>query len=188
MPYATINGAELFYEESGSQDGESSPIIFHHGYTSSHDCWHGVVPRLSGQYHCVVMDGRGAGDSNNAPGPCTLDQYAADVVGLADHLGFGFFNYVGLSMGGAVGYELPCVTWSGSAAWFSLRPPPPMASKSPRPCANGRSRSGGTRTRRRSSASGRLPAGGLISTTSAAGSNASSAAARPTTSTRGSRW
>ncbi len=102
MPFATINGAQLFYEEAGS--GE--PIILHHGYTSSHDCWHGVVPRLKDRYRCIVMDCRGAGDSNGAPGPCTVTQYADDIVGMAAHLGIDTFNYVGLSMGGATGYVL----------------------------------------------------------------------------------
>jgi len=52
------------------------------------------------------MDGRGAGDSASAPGPYTLQQYADDICGMADALGIDRFRYVGLSMGGATGYEL----------------------------------------------------------------------------------
>ena len=102
MPYARVNGADLYYEERGS----GPPVIFHHGYTSSHDCWEGVVPRLADRYRCIAMDGRGAGDSSSAPGPYTLAQYADDVCGIADALGIDRFRYVGLSMGGATGYEL----------------------------------------------------------------------------------
>lgn len=102
MPYARVNGADLYYEEHGS----GPPVVFHHGYTSSHECWEGVVPRLADRYRCIMMDGRGAGDSAAAPGPFTLAQFADDVCGMADALGIDRFRYVGLSMGGATGYEL----------------------------------------------------------------------------------
>ncbi len=46
MPRATINGADLFYNEHGSCE----PLLFHHGYTGSHDSWAGSVERLSGEY------------------------------------------------------------------------------------------------------------------------------------------
>lgn len=102
MAYANINGAQLYYEEHGS----GRPIIFHHGYTGSHDGWAEVVGRMCDRYRCINMDGRGAGESNAAPGPNTMEQYAADVCAMADHLGIAKFTYVGLSMGGVIGFEL----------------------------------------------------------------------------------
>lgn len=102
MPYATVNGAELYYEECGA--GE--PLLFHHGYPSSHDCWEGVIPCLADRYRCIAMDCRGAGESNGAAGPNTIEQYAADVIAMADALGLGRFTYIGLSMGGAIGFQL----------------------------------------------------------------------------------
>ena len=102
MPTKNVNGVELFYEESGS--GE--PIIFHHGYTGSHDSWDGVVERLQDRFRCVVMDGRGAGDSAHPDDGYTIEQMAADVVGMADALGIDRFTYVGHSMGGVMGMEL----------------------------------------------------------------------------------
>jgi len=102
MPRLPINGTELYYEESGS----GPPVIFHHGYTSSHDCWEGVIPRLAAYYRCIAMDCRGAGESAHPEGGYSLEQYARDVVAMADALGIGTFRYVGLSMGGAIGFEL----------------------------------------------------------------------------------
>ncbi len=102
MARVTINGAELFYEEMGS--GE--PILFHHSYASSHDAWTDVVERMRERYRCVVMDARGAGDSAHPEDGYTLEQMAADVVGLADALGISRFTYVGHSMGGVIGMEL----------------------------------------------------------------------------------
>jgi 3-oxoadipate enol-lactonase len=102
MAHATVNGVDLFYEDGG--DGE--PIIIHHGYTGSHDSWVEVAPRLRQQYRTILMDGRGAGDSGHPESGYTIEQYADDVVGMADHLGLDHFTYVGHSMGGVIGMEL----------------------------------------------------------------------------------
>lgn len=103
MPHATINGASLFYEDSGTP-GEV--ILFHHGYTGSHDSWEIVAPAMARDYRTVVMDCRGAGDSEHTASGYTLDQFADDVIGMADHLGIDKFTYVGHSMGGGIGMVL----------------------------------------------------------------------------------
>ena len=103
MPHQTINGVELFYEQLGA--GE--PIIFHHGYTGAHDVWlDEIAPRLEHKYRCIVMDCRGAGDSEHAADGYNIPQYARDVVAMADALGLEKFTYVGHSMGGGIGYQL----------------------------------------------------------------------------------
>jgi pimeloyl-ACP methyl ester carboxylesterase len=102
MPHATINGVELFYDEHGS--GE--PILLHHGYTGSHDAYDDVVPHLAKGYRVIRMDGRGAGDSTRSATGHSIEQYAADVIGMADHLGLDRFTYAGHSMGGVIGFEL----------------------------------------------------------------------------------
>jgi pimeloyl-ACP methyl ester carboxylesterase len=102
VPTQRINGVELFYDERG----QGQPILFHHGYTGSHDSWERVVLRLADRYDCIVMDGRGAGDSEHAASGYAIEQYAADVIGMADALGLDRFTYVGHSMGGGVGMWL----------------------------------------------------------------------------------
>jgi pimeloyl-ACP methyl ester carboxylesterase len=102
MPTRRINGVELFYEERGA----GSPILFHHGYTGSHDGWDPVVPRLADRYRCIVMDARGAVDSERPADGYSIAQYAADVIGMADALGLDRFTYVGHSMGGGIGMWL----------------------------------------------------------------------------------
>lgn len=103
MPKATINGASLFYDEAGS--GE--PIILHHGYTGSHDAWWDLItPRLKDRFRCIVMDARGAADSEHTADGYSIEQYARDVIGMADHLGLDKFTYCGHSMGGVIGMEL----------------------------------------------------------------------------------
>lgn len=102
MTHATINGVQLFFDEHGS--GE--PVLLHHGYTGSHDAYDDVVPHLASKYRVIRMDGRGAGDSARDASGHSIEQYAADVIGMADHLGLERFTYVGHSMGGVIGFEL----------------------------------------------------------------------------------
>ena len=102
MAHANINGVSLFYDEHGS--GE--PVLLHHGYTGSHDAYDDVVPHVAKRYRAIRMDGRGAGDSDRSAKGHAIEQYAADVIGMADHLGLDRFTYVGHSMGGVIGFEL----------------------------------------------------------------------------------
>ena len=102
MAIANINGVDLYYEDVGIGD----PIIFQHGYTASHDGWAPAVERLRDDFRCIVMDARGAGDSAHPENGYTIEQMAADVVGMADHLGIDRFHYAGQSMGGLIGFEL----------------------------------------------------------------------------------
>ena len=103
MAHRSINGVELWYEDSG---GPGEVILFHHGYTGSHDSWPPIVEQLRDEFRCVMMDARGAGDSSHPDDGYTIEQYAADVIGLADALGIDRFTYVGHSMGGGVGMWL----------------------------------------------------------------------------------
>ncbi len=103
MPIQNINGADLFWDEIG----KGEPLILHHGYTGAHDVWLDEIgPRLADRFRCIVMDCRGAGESERCADGYNIPQYARDVVGLADFLGLDKFTYVGHSMGGGIGFEL----------------------------------------------------------------------------------
>ncbi len=103
MAHRSINGVELFYEDTG---GTGEVILFHHGYTGSHDSWPAIIEQLGDEFRCVMMDARGAGDSGRPDDGYTIEQYTADVIGLVDTLGIDRFTYVGHSMGGAIGMWL----------------------------------------------------------------------------------
>jgi pimeloyl-ACP methyl ester carboxylesterase len=65
-----------------------------------------VAERLQDTYRVVLMECRGTGESEDTPDGYNLAQYAADVVGMADHLGLDKFTYAGHSMGGGIGFLL----------------------------------------------------------------------------------
>lgn len=106
MAHATINGARLWYARRGSAQPGESPILLHHGYTASRVNWMPVAERLAVRHQVILMECRGTGDSEHTATGYTLEQYAADVVGVADHLGLERFTCAGHSMGGGVGYVL----------------------------------------------------------------------------------
>ena len=102
MAYAEINGARLWYEVRG----EGEPLLLHHGYTASRVNWMPVAERLEARYQIILMECRGTGQSEHTPEGYTLEQYAADVVGMLDHLGLEKVSFAGHSMGGGIGFIL----------------------------------------------------------------------------------
>jgi len=102
MAHAQINGARLWYDVRG----DGAPLLLHHGYTASRVNWLPVAERLQDRYRIVLMECRGTGESEHTADGYSLEQYAADVVGLLDHLGLDRVTYAGHSMGGGIGYLL----------------------------------------------------------------------------------
>jgi pimeloyl-ACP methyl ester carboxylesterase len=102
MAHAMINGARLWYDVQG----EGEPLLLHHGYTASRVNWEPAAAMLRDRYQVILMECRGTGDSEHTADGYSLDQYAADVIGMADHLGLERFSFAGHSMGGGIGYVL----------------------------------------------------------------------------------
>ncbi len=61
---------------------------------------------LNGRYRVLRYDQRGHGKSPAVPGSYTLSQLTADAVGLFDEVGIERTHWVGLSIGGMIGYGL----------------------------------------------------------------------------------
>jgi len=81
------------------------PLLLVHGFTGSkEDFSDHVVPLAAAGWHVVAPDLRGHGQSDKpgGEGDYTLDLFAADVLALADRLGWVRFSLVGHSMGGMV--------------------------------------------------------------------------------------
>lgn len=105
MPTVRTNGAEIYFEQHGS-DGE--PLVLVHGYTGDVSDWRFQLPDFSRTHRVLVMDNRGHGRS---PGPEDRDAYsinhlADDVEAVTREVGFERYHLVGHSMGGAVSQEI----------------------------------------------------------------------------------
>jgi len=104
MPFAAVNGVDLYYES----EGEGPALVFCHGADGNHMSWWQQVPAFSDHYRCVVFDHRGFGRSHVEEGQGGDGHYVADMHALLDHLGVDRVILVGQSMGNrsGLGYAL----------------------------------------------------------------------------------
>ncbi len=94
------NGIELAYQDSGT----GPAIILVHGHPLDHTMWAPQVEFLSPSYRVVVPELRGYGLSPLPVGKrvTLLDDFAQDILALADHLQIERFILIGLSLGGQI--------------------------------------------------------------------------------------
>lgn len=103
MPTLSVNGTELYYEESGC--GEET-IIFSHGLLLSGAMFSEQVTALSGRFRCISYDHRGQARSAPADSGYDMDSLTADAAALIEKLDAAPCHFIGLSMGGFVGLRL----------------------------------------------------------------------------------
>ena len=103
MPYAPINGLQLYYEEHGS----GSPLILLHGGLLTIElCFGSLIPVLAERHRVIAVELQGHGHTADIDRPMTFAHLAADVVGLLDHLGIDQADAFGFSLGGLTTYQL----------------------------------------------------------------------------------
>src|SRR5467141_1658533 len=102
MPRATANGIELEYETFG--DSESAPLLLIAGLGAQMLSWDEEFCRLlAGRgFYVIRFDNRDVGLATWMGGGYTLDDMAADAVGLLDALSIRAAHIVGASMGGFI--------------------------------------------------------------------------------------
>ena len=103
MSHLHVNGCTYFYQDTGTGD---ETIVFGHGFLMTHRMWDAQIDALSDRYRCVAVDWRGQGQSEVTDGGYDVPDLARDLVALIDTLDLGRVHYVGLSMGGFVGFDL----------------------------------------------------------------------------------
>jgi len=96
MPFAPVNGVELYYESYG--DGPA--LVFAHGAGGNHLSWWQQLPVFASRFRCVTFDHRGFGFSRDVPDSPGPRAFGDDLRGLLDHLGIERANLVSQSMGG----------------------------------------------------------------------------------------
>jgi pimeloyl-ACP methyl ester carboxylesterase len=78
-------------------------VIAVHGWFADRSAFDAVLPDIDRDaFQYALVDLRGYGEAKDAAGAYTTQEGAADVLALADHLGWDRFSLVGHSMGGSV--------------------------------------------------------------------------------------
>ncbi|MGG2460970.1 alpha/beta fold hydrolase [Streptomyces sp. RGM 3693] len=83
--------------------GGPHKVIAVHGWFADRSAFDPIVPDLDREtFHYALVDLRGYGAAKDEPGAYTTAEGAADVLALADRLGWERFSVIGHSMGGSV--------------------------------------------------------------------------------------
>jgi len=103
----STNGADISLVHGGS----GSPLLLLHGYPQTHVMWHQVAPRLTDDFHVIIPDLRGYGDSSKPQS--TPDHYpyskramAQDMVEVMSSLGYSEFYVAGHDRGARVTHRM----------------------------------------------------------------------------------
>ena len=101
------NGVELHVALAGSEDG--IPVFLLHGFPDAWFGWEKQLPALAeAGFRVIVPDQRGYNLSSKPGGISSyrMDTLAADILGLADHLGLDRFHLAGHDFGAAVSWHI----------------------------------------------------------------------------------
>jgi pimeloyl-ACP methyl ester carboxylesterase len=98
--FAEINGARIYYEESG----QGEPLILLHGFGATAADWKSFLPEYSKKYHVFAWDMRGHGRSTNPDTSIVFLHATAakDLLALMDKLQLNKVKIIGHSSGGMV--------------------------------------------------------------------------------------
>jgi pimeloyl-ACP methyl ester carboxylesterase len=103
MAYATNDGVRIYYEEAGPTDAET--VVFVEGLAYGTWMWNWQRDPLSEEYHTVVLDNRGTGESDTPEGPYTVGEMAGDVEAVLAEADVDAAHVVGASLGGMIAQE-----------------------------------------------------------------------------------
>ena len=99
---ARVGELEIAYESAGTGD---PALIFVHGVCEDRSYFAPQLAHFAGQRRLVALDLRGHGESS-APLEVTIDDFAADVIAVADEAGIESAVLCGHSMAGVVGLKV----------------------------------------------------------------------------------
>ncbi len=98
MPYADNDGVKIYYEVHG----EGTPFLLLRGLGGTVRGWADQVDLFADKYQMILVDNRGAGNSDKPDIEYTIDIFAQDLKCVLDHLGVSKIILLGLSMGGFI--------------------------------------------------------------------------------------
>lgn len=100
--FTASDGATLHYV----RNGQGTPLVFLHGWTSNHREWLPFAEALADTHCCVCWDARGhGGHAYPQDRPNSVQRMALDLRELLDHLALGPAALLGHSMGALTVWE-----------------------------------------------------------------------------------
>ena len=103
MPFASSDGAEIYYEVHGS----GPAVLFVHGSGGHHAAWYQQVPYLTGRgYSVLTLDLRGFGRSTSEVDEYDSLEFPADILAVLDAAGIDEAVLVGQSIGAAAALKV----------------------------------------------------------------------------------
>jgi len=81
-------------------------VMFAHSIMANSAMWEEQAALLAPALRVIRYDSRGHGQSAAIPGPYTMPELARDAIAILDALGIGKAHFVGLSLGGIIGFDL----------------------------------------------------------------------------------
>lgn len=98
------NGVSFNVEIDGK---EGAPwVVCSHALANNLTLWDDLVDALKDNYRILRYDQRGHGKTEAVPGPYTFPMLVADAIGIMDGAGVDKAHWIGLSIGGMIGYGL----------------------------------------------------------------------------------
>lgn len=102
MPIAHVNDIDIYYEIHG----EGTPVVLICGLGGGSDSYAGIIKPIAERHRILAFDNRGAGRSDKPETPYSIEQMAADIIGLMEATGFARASILGISMGGRIALSL----------------------------------------------------------------------------------
>src|SRR5690606_27406680 len=100
--FLIVDGVRLHYTD----EGQGPVVVLIHGFGSSLEIWHQVIPALRGQHRVVAIDLKGFGWSSRPEGNYSPTEQARLVLLAMDALGVEKADVVGHSWGASVSLAL----------------------------------------------------------------------------------
>lgn len=101
--YERVNGVRIHYLD---REGGDPPIVMLPGLSANAHAFDGLAAAGLTRFRTIALDLRGRGDSDKPDTGYTLEDHAADVLALLDHLGIERVTILGHSFGGLLAIYL----------------------------------------------------------------------------------
>ena len=103
MPYLTLPGVDLYFEDTG---GPGTPVVFLHALTGTADSWVYQVPAFTAAgYRCITYDRRGWGRSKATDPELHPETASDDLHALLESLSLAPVHLVSTAAGGLIALD-----------------------------------------------------------------------------------